>query len=123
MHEHEVWRQAMIPLDAHKILLSARQATTEDLLNRVTVFREGMESEAVEIIEMELHRRGMGAEQIEQARRDALGKVVLDRAGLPVRCSLCSRPAIVRRWGWHRLWGRVPVFPRLLNYCAEHLRP
>jgi len=111
----------MIPFDSHKALLNARQATTEDLLDRVTAFRDGMEPEAVEIIEMELRRRGVGPEQVVQAARDRAGKVVRDGAGLPERCSFCPRAAVVRRWAWHRLWGLLPVFPRRLNYCAEHL--
>jgi len=111
----------MIPFDAHKTLLNARQATTEDLLDRVTAYRDGMEPEAIEIIEMELRRRGVGADQIEQAQSEHAGTVMRDASGLPMRCSFCPRPAIAQRSGWHRLWGRIPLFPRHLNYCAEHL--
>jgi hypothetical protein len=110
----------MLPFDEQKVLLNARQATTEDLLERVTAFREEMEPEAIEIIKMELRRRGVGPEQIQQASQDRAGKLVRDRTGLARRCSICARPAVARRWGWHRLWGRLPLFPRLLNYCAEH---
>ena len=31
----------------------------------------------------------------------------------------CHRPAVVRRWDWHRLWGLLPVFPRV---CARMLK-
>ena len=110
----------MLPFDADKILRSARLATTEDLLDRVTAFRNDMEPEAVEIVEMELRRRGVGSEQIEQTRQDRAGKLTRDLNGLTARCSFCSRPAVERRWGWHRLWGRLPVFPRRLNYCQQH---
>ena len=111
----------MVQFDAHKVLLNARQATTEDLLERVTAFRDGMEAEAIEIIEMELRRRGVGPEQIEQAIQHGTGNRVRDRSGLPRRCSFCHRPAVARRWGWHRLWRRLPLFPWPVNYCAEHL--
>lgn len=112
----------MLPFDADKTLRNARLATTEDLLDRVTAFRDGMEPEAVEIIEMELRRRGVGPEQIEKTRQDRAGKVIRDRSGFAARCSFCSRPAVERRWGWQRLWGRLPIFPRLLNYCQQHQR-
>jgi hypothetical protein len=110
----------MLPFDADKALRNARLASTEDLLDRVTAFREDMEPEAVAIIEMELRRRGVGPEQIEQTRQDRAGKLTHDRSSLTMRCSFCTRPAVERRWGWHRLWGRLPVFPRRLNYCPEH---
>lgn len=47
--------------DADRVRANARQAPTEDLLERVTVYRSGMEPEAVEIIEAELRRRGICA--------------------------------------------------------------
>jgi hypothetical protein len=37
-----------------------------------------------------------------------------------VRCSFCHAPAVAEGWGWHRLWGRFPVFPRFFFYCASH---
>jgi hypothetical protein len=40
-----------------------------------------------------------------------------------MRCSFCDRPAIRQARGWHRLFGRVPVFPRVLAYCAFHWKP
>ncbi len=43
--------------DADRVRANARQASTEDLLERVTIYRSGMEPEAVEIIEAELRRR------------------------------------------------------------------
>jgi hypothetical protein len=112
----------MLPFDADKTLRNARLASTEDLLDRVTAFRDAMEPEAVEIVEMELRRRGVGPDQIEQTRQDRAGKLIRDRSNLPARCSFCSRPAVERRWGWHRLWGRLPVFPRRFTYCVEHRR-
>jgi hypothetical protein len=40
--------------------------------------------------------------------------------GTAVGCSFCHRPAVAEGWGWHRLWGLLPVFPRYYYYCSEH---
>jgi hypothetical protein len=110
----------MTPFDPEKVRRNAREATTEELLDRVTAFRDGMEPEALEVLERELHRRGIGEDQLEQARRDYQASAVRDPAGVARRCSFCKRPAIARGWGWHRLWKVMPLFPRILNYCAKH---
>lgn len=101
-----------------KIRANAAAATTEDLLDRVTVYRAGMEPEAIEIIEAELRRRGVtAAAQVEhRARRGT----PIEAGGLPRRCERCDRPAVWRGWGWHRLWGVLPVFPRRRSLCQEH---
>ena len=52
-------------LDLDKVRANARAASDEDLLDRVTVYREGMEPQAVPIFEAELRDRGVGPEQIE----------------------------------------------------------
>jgi hypothetical protein len=109
----------MVPFDSQKVLRSARQATTEDLLDRVTAYRDGMEGEALEILEAELRRRGVGREQIEAHARQA-GPVLRGPDGVAVKCNFCRRPAVARGWGWHRLWGKVPVFPRRFYYCPDH---
>src|SRR5262245_49520354 len=41
-------------LDLEKVRANARAASTEDLLDRVTVFRDGLEPEAVAVLEEEL---------------------------------------------------------------------
>jgi hypothetical protein len=114
----------VIPFDAQKVLVNARQADTEDLLDRVTVYRAGMEPEAVEIIETELRRRDVGPEQIEahaaQRRRDCLP---LLPDGTAIKCSYCYRPAVVQGRGWHRVKGVLPVFPRWFAYCDRHRPP
>jgi hypothetical protein len=102
-----------------RVLLNARQASTDDLLDRVTVFRQGMEAEAVAVFEDELYRRGVSAAQIAEHAESRAG-CLRDAAGLPATCSFCRQPAVVERWGWHRLWGRLPVFPRKLRYCEGH---
>jgi hypothetical protein len=40
-----------------------------------------------------------------------------------MRCSFCNRPAVVQRRRWHRLFGLVPVFPKLFAYCDFHTTP
>jgi hypothetical protein len=111
----------MLPFEPERVEKNARAATTEDLLERVTVYREGMEPEALEIIEAELRCRGVSWQEVadhdQRLRRDAL----MDESGIALRCNFCNSPAVDIRWGWHWLWGRVPVFPRKLRYCREHL--
>ena len=47
----------MFPLDLDRVRQNIRQATTEDLLDRMTVYRAGMEEEALELIADELRSR------------------------------------------------------------------
>src|SRR2546426_528712 len=51
--------------NAGRVFANVRSADTEDLLDRVTAFREGMEPQALAIIENELARRGLGPREIE----------------------------------------------------------
>lgn len=97
-----------------------RRADSEDLLDRVTVYREGMEPAALDLMEMELDRRGFSREDI--ADHDAMRResAILMPDGTALRCSFCDRPAVVRARGWHRLFGRIPVFPRVFSYCSVH---
>jgi hypothetical protein len=110
----------MLKFDPEAVRRNAREATTEDLLDRVTAYRSGMEPEAVAIIEAELESRGIDREEIERHEADSCGHVILRPEGFAYRCSYCDRPAVVRRWGWHWVWGLVPVLPRVMNYCARH---
>ncbi|MCI0685476.1 MAG: hypothetical protein L0Y71_25525 [Gemmataceae bacterium] len=105
--------------DSTKILANARAAATDDLLDRVTVYRAGMEPEAVDIIEMELRRRGVTDEDI-AAHGEQHHDCMRDQDGNPLMCSWCRKPAVAEGWGLHRIWGLVPAFPRLFRYCAEH---
>src|SRR5438105_4004249 len=107
--------------DFHRLKANVAQASDEDLLDRLTVYKEGMEPAALECIEAELRQRGVSTAEIvahEDRRRQA---GVLMEAGLPVQCSVCTRPAVGTCRGWHRLWGRVPLFPRTFPYCSEHM--
>lgn len=106
--------------DLERVRRNVRQASTEDLLDRVTVYRVGMEPAALAVIEQELDQRGLTLEQIaehEQRRRE---QIILRPDGSVQPCSRCSRPAVTAGWGWHRVWGRVPLFPRWFAYCDEH---
>ena len=100
-----------------------RRADTEELLDRVTVYREGMEPAALDLMEGELDRRGVTREEI--AEHDAARRqtAIMLSDGTALRCSFCTRPAVVRGRGWHKIFGRVPLFPRLFAYCAVHARP
>jgi len=46
--------------------------------------------------------------------------LLMDPDGVALKCTYCDRPAVIRGWGWHRLWGVLPVFPRHLNWCEIH---
>ena len=106
--------------DPQRVLVNIRAADTEDLLDRVTVYRAEMEPTAVAMIETELAQRGVFAEEIEEHGRRK-GEAVLRRPdGTALTCSFCTRPAVAEGWGWHRLWRRWPLFPRWFAYCEEH---
>jgi hypothetical protein len=106
--------------DPQRVWDNVRQADTEDLLDRVTVYRAGMEPEAVDIIEAELRRRGVRADAIDAHACDRGRDVLAIPDGTAQMCSFCRRPAVAQRWGWHWLWGKLPVFPRHFAYCARH---
>jgi hypothetical protein len=107
-------------LDLNRVLINARKATTEDLLDRVTVYRPGMEPAALRIIREELFRREVTAVQIDEHERMRRSETLALPDGTAERCSFCHSPAVAEAWGWHRLWGKVPVFPRLLRFCKNH---
>jgi hypothetical protein len=109
----------MLGFDAERVWQNVRKATTEDLLDRATVYRSGMEPEALEIIEAELHRRGVDAAAVDE-HETRYRRALIGTDGTPLQCSFCRKPAVIRRWGWHRLWKKLPVFPRPLRYCEEH---
>jgi hypothetical protein len=106
--------------DIERVRANVRQASTEDLLDRATVYRAGMEPEAVHLVEAELRQRGIRPQEIDEhaERQEREGVSCTD--GPPSRCSYCPRPAVLTGWGWHRLWRVLPIFPRLISYCEEH---
>ena len=103
-------------LDLRKIAEFIRRANTEELLDRVTVYREGMEPAALDLMEGELDRRGITREEIAEHDAERRTTAIMLQDGTALRCSFCCRPAIIQAQGWHKLFGRVPIFPRL--FCA-----
>ncbi len=110
-----------LSFDPQRVLINVRQASTEDLLNRLTAYRAGMEPEALAIIEAELRSRGISDEQLEAHAQQVLDEVIFLPDGMAARCSFCRAPAVAQAWGWHRLLKVLPVFPRHFYYCREHV--
>ncbi len=108
--------------DPKRAEANARAASTEDLLDRVTVYRADLEPAALPIILTELRSRGVDAASI-VAHEVELGDVLCDATGSPRPCSFCRRPAIEVRWAWHRMFGKVPLFPWRYRWCEIHNRP
>jgi hypothetical protein len=109
-------------MDLKRVAEYVRRADTEDLLDRVTVYRKGMEPAALDLMHGELDRRGVTSDDLIDHYQKRRATAIMLPDGTAERCSFCDRPAVVRGRGWHRLWGRVPVFPRLYSYCEQHLR-
>jgi hypothetical protein len=99
---------------------NVQSATTEDLLDRATVYREGMEAEALALIGEELDRRGIGESERTRHAEQRRQSMQVGPDGLPLRCRRCPRPAVWQGWSWHRLWGVLPLFPRWKAFCEEH---
>ena len=110
----------MLEYNRERARENARKADTEDLLDRATIYRGDMEPDALYAIEEELRQRGVTAADIDAHARRREETGLCEAEGMPARCSFCARPAVEWRWGWHKLWGRLPVFPRPLHYCAIH---
>jgi hypothetical protein len=118
----------MLPIDLDDVRRNASEATTEDLLDRATVYRNGMETDALDVIEEELRDRGITPEEIaEHAERHS--NVLWLPDGTAQVCSLCRRPAVAQRWGWRQLRGAIgpgvllwwlPI-PWFFSYCESHL--
>lgn len=103
-----------------KVLANVRNADTDDLIDRITAYRNGMELEAIEMIEAELRRRGVGEPVIEARRQVYLRECLCYSDGTAMMCSFCRLPAVAEAWGWHKLWKLVPLCPRRFRYCKIH---
>ena len=110
----------MLEFDVQRVRANIHQASTEDLLDRVTVYRAEMEPTAVAMIETELAQRGVYAEKIEEHAAERERLVLRRPDGTARSCAFCERPAVAEGWGWHRLWGLWPIFPRWFAYCEQH---
>jgi hypothetical protein len=109
----------MFHLDVERIRRNVVTATTEDLLDRVTVYRPGMEPEAVAIIEAELKRRGVSDNDVRSHAE--LRQAAMEHSDrIPRPCQWCDRPAEARIWTWFRLWGIVPIWPWRVSCCSNH---
>jgi hypothetical protein len=106
--------------DIKRVAEYVRRADTEDLLDRVTVYGGGMEPAALDLMRDELDRRGVTPDEVIDHYERRRATVILLADGTAMRCSFCDRPAVVRGRGWHRIWGRIPVFPRVFAYCDRH---
>jgi hypothetical protein len=113
----------MIRFDPERVRVNVKLATTEDLLDRATVYRQGMEDDALVIIEDELRARGLSGSDIAAHAERRAQEIRLLPDGTAISCNFCHRPAMAEGWGWHRLWGLLPVFPRFYYYCREHCPP
>jgi len=109
-------------LDLKRVAEFIRKADTEELLDRVTVYRAGMEPAALDLMEGELDRRGVTRDEIAEHDAERRATAIMLPDGTALRCSECDRPAVVQARGWHKLFGRVPVFPRMFSYCSVHDR-
>jgi hypothetical protein len=104
-----------------RIKANVHAATTGDLLDRATVYRNGLEPEALELIEEELRQRGVTvAQQVEHATQ-YIG-VLHGPDGLVLYCDYCEYlvPAVWRGWQWYWYAGLVPLFPIRVSLCAKH---
>jgi hypothetical protein len=103
-----------------KVRANVAAASTDDLLDRATVWREGMEPEALEAIEAELRKRGVGPSELERHAEHRAGEVARDPGGTAQVCYRCERPAVAWCWVWGRFWKVLPMFPRRARVCEEH---
>jgi hypothetical protein len=110
----------MVPIRPEKRLERIRAMSSPELLDRVTVLREGMDNEALELFHAELASRGIGPDEIGAHLRDMRLKTVQHHDGLPAVCHTCGRAAVMERIEWHRLWGTIPLFRRKRYWCEEH---
>ena len=106
-------------LDLGRVRENVRKSSTEDLLDRVTVYRSGVDPAALPVILEELRARGVTPEDVVAHERAASG-VVHDPEGVARPCSRCRKPAVAVEWGWHRMFGKVPLFPRKFYVCDVH---
>lgn len=109
-----------VPVRPEARLKRIRAMTKEELLDRVTVLRDGMDVDALEVIHAELASRGLGPDEIGAHHREMRMKTIQHRDGLAATCHRCGRAAVSSRVEWHRMWGLIPLFRRTCYWCEEH---
>jgi hypothetical protein len=107
--------------DLAKIEAKLKDEELDDLLDLATAYRAGMEPEALGLVEAELYRRGISAAKIAKQREEYERECIYLADGTAAMCSTCRKPAVHEGWGWHKIMGKVPVFPRWLRSCKQHL--
>lgn len=110
----------MLKMELRRVAENIRRAETEDLLDRVTVYRAGMEPVALDLMEGELDRRGVTREQIAEHDADRRAVAIMLPDGTALRCSFCDRPAVGQGWWWWRAFGLLPLVPRRVKFCDQH---
>jgi len=109
-----------VPIRPDSRLSRIRAMSTPELLDRVTVLRDQMDDEALELLHAELASRGIGQDEIGAHLREMRFKIVQHPDGMPAVCHKCGRAAVVSRLEWHRMWGMIPLFKRQRYWCEEH---
>lgn len=105
--------------DINRVRNNVHSAETADLLDRITAYRNDVEPEALVVIQEELKSRGITADEILD-HIDNQGDILKDATGSVRPCHFCRKPSVVLYWGWHRMFGRLPIFPRKFRACEEH---
>jgi hypothetical protein len=108
-------------LNLDRVRNNVRESSDEDLLDRITVYRAGMEPDAIHLIEAELRARGVSPAEVRRHAEERSAQGISTTSEVAPMCSFCRRPAVAEFIGWHRLWGIVPIFPRLFRCCPLHL--
>jgi hypothetical protein len=109
-----------VPFRADRRLARIRGFSDEELLDRVTILKEQMDDDALELMHTELTERGIGPDDIGAHLRDLRPKVIMHPDDTPATCFECGRAAVVQARAWHRLWGVLPLFKRTMYWCEEH---
>lgn len=110
----------MLTLDLQAVARRVAAVDTDVLLDWVTIAREGREPQAIAVVNKELHRRGVTAEQIAEHDRVRRDTVLFGVDGTAVKCCRCDRCAVVSVRGWFRLLRLIPLFPTQFAYCEQH---
>ncbi len=110
-------------LNLEKVRVYATNASNRELLDRVTVFKSGMEPNALTIIHQELRHRGVTQTQIQDHETLLEPLVIRGPEGMPRICKKCSLPAISCEWGWLKVFGFIPILPWKNLFCEDHKKP
>lgn len=115
---HKVY--ALTDDEIAKVEEFVRSAATEELLDRATIFRGDHDPDAIIRFEQELRRRRVVQSEIDAHEQMRTESAIARGDGSIQRCEFCERPAELTAWKWHRLWGKVPLFPRPMALCGHH---